>query len=38
MENLNAKKDYATFEDGLHEMILCEKICENNQKQQWVKI
>lgn len=29
---------YATFEDGLHEMILCEKIFESNEKQQWVKI
>ena len=30
--------DYAKFEDGLHEMILCEKIFEANEKQQWVKI
>ena len=29
---------YATFKDGLHEMLLCEKIFESNQKQQWVKI
>ncbi|MEG6572706.1 Gfo/Idh/MocA family oxidoreductase [[Clostridium] cellulosi] len=38
IENPNAKKDYATFEDGLHEMILCDRIFESNQKQQWVKI
>ena len=33
-----APRDYATFEDGLHEMVLCEKIFESNQKQGWVKI
>lgn len=30
--------EHATFEDGLHEMILCEKIFESNQKQGWVEI
>ncbi|MEI3339357.1 MAG: Gfo/Idh/MocA family oxidoreductase [Eubacterium sp.] len=29
---------YATFEDGLRGMMLCEKIFESNQKQAWVKI
>ena len=29
---------YATFADGLHEMILCEKIFESNQKQKWIAI
>lgn len=30
--------DYATFEDGLHEMILCDRIFESNEKQQWVEL
>lgn len=30
--------DHAAFEDGLHEMILCEKIFESNKKQGWVEI
>ena len=30
--------EHATFEDGLHAMILCEKIFESNQKQGWVTI
>lgn len=29
---------YPTFEDGLRELILCEKIIESNQKQSWIKI
>ncbi|MBQ3273846.1 MAG: Gfo/Idh/MocA family oxidoreductase [Christensenellaceae bacterium] len=29
---------FATFEDGLHEMILCEKIFESAKKSAWVKI
>ncbi|QWC00584.1 Gfo/Idh/MocA family oxidoreductase [Mycoplasmatota bacterium] len=29
---------YATFEDGLRQMILCEKIFESANKHQWVKI
>lgn len=37
-ENKNASYDYATFDDGLHEMILCNKIFESNEKQQWIKI
>lgn len=38
IEDKDFKGQYATFEDGLHEMILCEKIFESNQKQQWVNI
>ncbi|MCU6762790.1 Uncharacterized oxidoreductase ycjS [uncultured Roseburia sp.] len=30
--------NYADFKDGLHEMILCEKIFESNEKQQWISI
>ncbi len=30
--------EHAGFEDGLHAMILCEKIFESNQKQGWVEI
>lgn len=29
---------YATFGDGLHEMILCDKIYTSNKEQQWVKV
>ncbi|MCL2368552.1 MAG: Gfo/Idh/MocA family oxidoreductase [Oscillospiraceae bacterium] len=36
--NPASPRDYATVADGLHEMILCEKIFESNQKQQWVEI
>lgn len=30
--------EHADFEDGLHEMILCQKIFESNQRQGWVNI
>lgn len=36
--NPGAPRDYADMNDGLHEMILCEKIFESNQKQQWVDV
>jgi predicted dehydrogenase len=29
---------FPTFEDGLRELILCERILESNEKQQWIKI
>lgn len=29
---------YPTFEDGLRQLILCEKIAESNSKQCWVKV
>ena len=29
---------YPTFDDGLRELILCEKIIESNKKQAWVKV
>ncbi len=38
IDNPDAPRDYATMKDGLHEMILCEKIFESNEKQQWVEI
>lgn len=38
IENRDGNYDYATFEDGLHEMILCQKIFESNEKQAWVQI
>ena len=34
----NSPKDYANAEDGLHEMILCEKIFESNAKQAWIDV
>lgn len=36
--NPQMKMDYATFEDGLRDMILCEKIYESAQTGQWVRI
>lgn len=38
IENPEGTYEHATFEDGLHEMILCQKIFESNQKQGWVDI
>ncbi|WP_312445406.1 Gfo/Idh/MocA family protein [Lacrimispora sp.] len=38
IDNPKVVGEYATFEDGLHEMVLCSKIFESNQKQQWVNI
>ena len=29
---------YATFRDGLHEMVLCEKIWESSKEQKWVEV
>jgi predicted dehydrogenase len=29
---------FPTFEDGLRELIICERIMESNEKQQWVKV
>ena len=29
---------FPTFEDGLRELVLCERILESNEKQQWVKV
>jgi predicted dehydrogenase len=29
---------FPTFEDGLRELILCDRILESNEKQQWVKV
>lgn len=34
----NGHYHYATFADGVHQMILCEKIFESQQKQQWIRI
>jgi len=36
--NPNSVRDYADVKDGLHAMVLCEKIFESDQKQQWVKL
>jgi len=33
-----AAGDYATFEDGYREMVLCEKIIESAKARQWVKV
>lgn len=36
--NPDAPRDFATVEDGLHEMILCERIFESNREQRWVNV
>jgi predicted dehydrogenase len=36
--NRELETDFATFKDGLREMILCEKILESSQKQKFIKI
>ena len=38
IENRDTPHNYATFRDGLHEMILCEKIWESNKEQKWVSV
>ncbi|WP_312644388.1 Gfo/Idh/MocA family oxidoreductase [Hydrogenoanaerobacterium sp.] len=37
-EHDTSKGDFATFEDGLREMLLCDKIVESAKKQAWVEI
>lgn len=38
IEETDHEYRYATFEDGLHEMVLCEKIFESNREQRWIEI
>ncbi|WP_243183371.1 Gfo/Idh/MocA family protein [Anaerosolibacter carboniphilus] len=38
IEDPTMEKEYATFEDGLRQMILCERIYESAQTNRWVKI
>ena len=38
LDDKTTPQDYATFEDGLHEMVLCQRIFESNEKQGWVKV
>ncbi len=38
LDNPNAPRDFATAADGWHEMVLCDKIFESSQKQQWVEV
>lgn len=38
ISNSSGIYEHADFEDGLHEMILCQKIFESNQKQGWVEV
>jgi predicted dehydrogenase len=32
------KRDFARFEDGLHEMILCDSIIRSAREQRWIKV
>jgi len=36
--DFNAPKTYATFEDGHHEILLCEAIFKSNQEGKWVAV
>lgn len=38
IDNKNAPIEYATFEDGLREMIICEKIFESAKTGKWVSL
>ena len=38
IEDKTSLKDFATFEDGLNVMVLCDKVYESAQIGQWVKI
>lgn len=38
LEDADAPCDFATVEDGLHEMKLCDRIFESNAKQQWINV
>lgn len=38
IEYPDCSHEHADFDDGLHEMILCQKIFESNQKQGWVDV
>jgi len=31
-------KPFATFEDGLHQMIICDKLYESAQTGKWIKL
>jgi len=35
---LSTHPSYPTFQDGLRELVLCERIIESNKKQAWVKV
>ena len=38
IDHPEASRDYADMQDGLHAMILCEKIFESDRQQQWIEI
>lgn len=38
IENKEGNYHYATFNDGVHEMILCEKIFESNKEKRWIDV
>ena len=38
IDNREKQYQYATFEDGVHEMVLCEKIFESSKEQKWIDI
>ena len=38
IDDPDAPRDYATMRDGLHGMVLCERIFESNAEQGWVKV
>ena len=38
IQDKNAPIEYATFEDGLRQMIICEKIFESAKTQKWIPV
>jgi predicted dehydrogenase len=38
IENTGMKKDFATFEDGLRDMVICDKVFESAKSGKWIKI
>lgn len=38
IEHPNNEYDYASFEDGLRQMVICEKIYESSQAGKWIKL
>ncbi|MDR1539352.1 MAG: Gfo/Idh/MocA family oxidoreductase [Clostridiales bacterium] len=38
LDNPNTPRDFAVASDGLHEMLLCDKIFESNQLMSWVEV
>ncbi|MBR3004756.1 MAG: gfo/Idh/MocA family oxidoreductase, partial [Lachnospiraceae bacterium] len=38
IDNKDKKYNYATFDDGVHEMILCDRIFQSSKEQRWIDV